>query len=284
MVQKINKKKNPFFFGWFPCATTLMVHSVLLVLAKFLTVVAVMLFLVLYYSSPYTNDRVKRLFFYQGFQFTLPPSVRFHPCPPLAVQPRVSKELLEMSECISGLFESRNIQYWATGHTLLGQHFVQGPLPWRDKLEFAVRYDAAQHRELLKLRNVLETMGYVLVKFSGGYRLSKKNVLYFPYINIFLVSSWNRDVAVCTPLSELNECTFADTHRLVGSVSDSSSVFPLKLGVFANHTISIPNQPQKVLQKMFSFMQDGSVVLETSAYQENVHMFSNSLVNRSFTL
>ena len=114
--------------------------------------------------------------------------------------------------------------------------------------------------------------------------MAKHNLFRFPSVDFKLVAELHKDMALCTPLNELNECTFADTHRAIGSVVETSSVFPLGKGTFGGVEVSVPNNPARALSKQFCVPEDGGdFALDVTSYQENAH-FRNSLAKRYTTL
>jgi hypothetical protein len=244
----------------------------------FIVLLVVMLLTILY--SPYSNDCISNEYMLRSIQHNLPTNLKFsNNCLPLQVKESVLSDLVSMYSLVSELFIRQHITFWAVGETLLGARLVNGILPWRDRLELAVSFDSNQHKKLVSLRPTLLEYGYVLRKTSNSYRLCKKNWSSFPFIEINLMSERNFEMAVCSPLTELNECTYADSHFRRREIFEMSDIFPLTSMVFEDLTIPVPKHTDTCLKIMYGT--EALQLVDATAYGDKVHVL-NSLTYQLF--
>lgn len=225
--------------------------------------------------SPYSYDTVGKDYAVRSIRHTLPADLAFsHKSPPLMVQACVLEELTSMYSLVAQLFSDNSILFWAIGDTLLGAVLVKGVLPWRDRLELAVAFDPAQQRKLIELRPEFLDHGYILVKTDHSYRLCKNNWSKFPYIELTLMSQRSQEMAVCSPLTELNECTYADSHTRRREIFELTSIFPLEQRQFEDMEIPVPREAEQCLKLLYG--PEALTLVPTDSYGDKVH-FVNSL-------
>jgi hypothetical protein len=59
------------------------------------------------------------------------------------------------------------------------------------------------------------------------------------------------ELSICTPLDELNACSYEDSHTRRGEVFDVMDVLPLKPTPFEHLELNIPQHPEKCLNQLY---------------------------------
>ena len=158
-------------------------------------------------------------------------------------------EMMDILKMTTRLMTTNEITFWAVDSTLLGAVRHNGFIPWSTDITFAI-----EHRNmgrLISLRTGIESYGYLLITTSSGYNIVARNASHFPILHIMMMSVRNSEVCICSPLTELNECSFNDTYvhrRKIFSVGD---VFPLQSVTFEDVVINIPKNAEFCLDIMY---------------------------------
>lgn len=221
------------------------------ILVYYTCVLLVLIYLVCFAFSPFSTEPVCRRYRIMGRNHSLPDRVRFTGGQmPLATTQGVQESLVSMMGSVQDILCSSGLTYWAVGHTLYGAHFASGLLPWVDSIELGFMFDQKEHAKLVGSRPALLESGLQLTKLKNTYRITKKGSC-FPFIDLWMMAEKEGEVVVCTPLSELNECTFLDSYRFGSRTYETAHVFPLQMSKFEGWNVPLPSEPEACLRAHF---------------------------------
>ena len=222
-----------------------------LLLLYYICVIFAISYLVCFCFSPFTVEPVGRKYQILGRDRRLPDDLRFAGGEvPLATTQDIQESLVSMLGSVREVLHDQGVTFWAVGHTLFGCHVASGLLPWVDSVELGFFFDRKEHVRLLSCRPALQEAGLQLTKRRNTYRITRKGYC-FPYVDMWLMAERESEVAVCTPLSELNECTFRDSYHHHVRNHDMAHVFPLKPGQFEGLAIPLPSDPEACIRSHF---------------------------------
>jgi phosphorylcholine metabolism protein LicD len=94
---------------------------------------------------------------------------------------KILNTIRNMLKDIDALFAQHNITYWIDGGTLLGAVRHKNVIPWDDDADIAV-LESDKHK-LLAMEKELNTFGYGLVEFWGGFKIFPLNGNIIKYQN-----------------------------------------------------------------------------------------------------
>ena len=211
-------------------------------------VLLAIVYLVCFVFSPFSTETVSRRYQIVGRNHRLPDQIRFPSGQvPLATTQHVQESLMSMLGSVQEILDSCRLTYWAVGHTLYGAQFTNGLLPWVDSIELGFLFDREEHTKLVGSRPSFHEAGLDLLRRRNVYRVVKKGSC-FPFIDLWMMAEKEGGVAVCTPLSELNECTFLDSYRFRRRMYEKEHVFPLQSGMFEGWYVPMPAEPESCIQ------------------------------------
>ena len=218
-----------------------------LLLLYYVCVLFSIVYLLSFLCSPFSVEPVSRKYQILGRDRRLPDDLRFVGGEvPLATTQNVQERLVSMFGNVRDILTDGGVTFWAVGHTLYGAHLTSGLLPWVDSIELGFFFDAKEHARLIDCRPALQEAGLQLLRRKNSYRISQKGTS-FPYVELWLMAEREGEVAVCTPLTELNEPTFRDSYTFRRRNYDIAHVFPLKSGRFEGWGIPLPADPSSCL-------------------------------------
>ena len=164
----------------------------------------------------------------------------------------VQVQMQELLQKVVGWLEEANIRFWLVRSSMLAAVRHGSLMPWNDEMDIAI-----EHKDLAKLIGVRANMGgdddddIELKKVQGGYHFCRKNVASFPFVTIFIAKAVDKELVACTPLSDLGQCTFADSHKRRREIYETDDVFPLRK-VTLNHVhVYVPRNAEKCLDILY---------------------------------
>ena len=158
-------------------------------------------------------------------------------------------DMMDILKMTLRLMTANEITAWAVDATLLGAVRHAGFIPWCPDIMLAI-----EHRDmgrLISLRGLIEGYGHLLLTTKSGYDIVARNASYFPVLHITLMSVRNNEVCICSPLTELNECSFNDTYIHRRKIFNVSDVFPLQSVQFEDTYINVPKNVEFCLDIMY---------------------------------
>jgi hypothetical protein len=170
---------------------------------------------------------------------------------PNIMKNEVAADLTKGVKILLTKFREESIDLWATRSTLLGTLRHQGLVPWHPVVHLGF-----SHGDLAKvvgMRGELEKDGlWTLEKRPEGYRFYKNGTFSrFPYITLTIFSVREDELALCTPLDELLECSWRDSYLRRTEIFDVSDVFPLGEALFEGMIIKIPKNYDSCLTQLY---------------------------------
>jgi phosphorylcholine metabolism protein LicD len=190
------------------------------------------------------------------------------------IRKEVHQDLMQGLKLLLKTMDEQKVDIWASKSTLLGAVRHGGVVPWWPVLHFCVSH--SDMNSFVKARPMLEESNEWKFRTKRNYYLlHKNNVCKFPYIKIKMFAIQNDDVALCTPLTELNTCSYEDTHENLREIFKMDQVFPLKQTTFENMQINIPNKSHECLQQMYG----SSYETETNDVPTYIHLKNPKTIN-----
>jgi lipopolysaccharide cholinephosphotransferase len=180
---------------------------------------------------------------------------------------KILNSLRNMLKLVDNLFEKNGIKYWIDSGTLLGAERHQDIIPWDDDADLAVFKEDEQ--KLLNLKPILNTHGYDITTFWGGYKIFHLNGSEIKYYNRNWF--WSKDskdieesenfnykypfIDICI-VDKVGESKYHYTNLKVRKVwsdyyQDIKDLFPLKRYRFNNFTLLGPNNPKPFLDRAY---------------------------------
>lgn len=171
----------------------------------------------------------------------------------------VQTEMLELFVYVLHCLKKSNIRYWLVKSSLLAAVRHGSLMAWDENLSIAV-----EHKDLAKLvglRAAVESTGqYTFCSNSTGYSFCKKNFLAFPYVSVFITKVMNNELVSCTPLTELGQCTFNNSHKRRKEIFEVEDVFPLGTTKLNGVEVNVPKNSEKCLDILFGLNWRSNVV------------------------
>jgi hypothetical protein len=166
------------------------------------------------------------------------------------LKPHIQEEMQTLLAQVIGWLNASKIQYWLVRSTMLAAIRHKSLMPWHDNMSIAV-----EHKDLAKLvgiRAMIETKGkYTLRSVSDGYHFSQKNFVGFPFVSVFIAKVVDKELVACTPLTELGQCTFTDSHKRRREIYETKDVFPLRKTTLNGIEVNVPHNSEKCLDTLF---------------------------------
>ena len=111
------------------------------------------------------------------------------------ISEKTSRELYNLLYLVTDLFKQNNIKYSLDGGTLLGAIRHGGIIPWDDDVDITIEDKNLEN--LLKLKTILNSKGYDLIKFKYMYKVfpinGKSYEKYphkYPFLDIFIMKDF----------------------------------------------------------------------------------------------
>lgn len=228
--------------------------------------------------GPYTDGTIQTNYSVRGVVHVVPEHLEFvDGVYPFAVKQSVLEKLIGMYSILSELLTKAEISFWAVNETLLGVELFSGVLPWKETLELGIAFNPQSHRRLVGLRSSLYDQGLALVKLPCGYRVCCQGLFQFPYISLTLLSERNAELAVCSPLTELNDCTYSDSHLKRREIFEVSQVLPVAQKLFEGLQIPVPKNSVQCLQVRFG--PNALSVIDAKGYREKKMLVNDFTAN-----
>jgi hypothetical protein len=221
--------------------------------------------------TPYTTTGVKSVYYVRSQKHEIPSGVVFTAGNPLALKKAVLEKLVDTLRSTVDIFERNSVEYWLTGHLLHGVQLVEGILPWDDNAVLAVNYTCLD--KLIQCRPYFEQQGYSITKHSSGFRICRIQLVQVPSIEIVLVDRVKEEMLICSPLDDLNKCTFADSFMRRNEINSRDSIFPLQKLRFEDFYVSCPKDPGTCLKTFYST--NDTDVVQSAPYSLQAHLQSN---------
>jgi hypothetical protein len=159
----------------------------------------------------------------------------------------------EMEKLLSQVIQWLNdaeIENWAVRSTMLSAVRHSSLMPWHENITLAV--DHKHLSKLVGIRNhIQENKKVLLSRTKDGYRFCANNFARFPFIGIFIATVVDDDVVCCTPLTELGQCTFKDSHLRRREIYNIHDVFPLRSAKLGNISVNVPKNAEKCLDILY---------------------------------
>ena len=204
-------------------------------------------------STPYTMHRIS------VEDMDLLSTKLHYETPPFAITEFALRESAMAFTHLVEKLQTANVTFWLVKSSLLGFARHGGRVPWCPRFEIAVLH--ADLARLVALRADVEHSGlYQLHSTSRGYVLFRRREFGLPsiaFVHIDIMKETDIEVALCTPLDELSQCSFEDSYRYRREVFRTESVFPLA-GPSAFQVapdivlyVRTPNQPDKCLSTLY---------------------------------
>ena len=166
------------------------------------------------------------------------------------LKPGIQEDIQTLFVNVVGWLNDHKIQYWLVRSTMLAAVRHHSLMPWHDNISIAV-----EHKDMAKLvgiRAMIETKGkYTFRSVSDGYHFSQKNFIGFPFVSVFIAKVVDKELVACTPLSELGQCTFTDSHNRRREIYDTKDVFPLRKTTLNGIEVNVPVNAEKCLDTLF---------------------------------
>ena len=228
--------------------------------------------------TPYSSSSVKNTYYVRSQKHEIPPETIFASGAPLALKKQVVEKLVDTLRTAVEVFEEKEVEYWLTGHLLHGAVLVKGLLPWDDTAVVAVKYSSMN--KLISCRASLEKRGYTLLKHKSGFRVSRRQLVELPAIEIVLVDQVKKELVICSPLDDLNMCTFADSFMRRNEINTEDAIFPLQKLAFEDFFVACPRDPHVCLRTFYSTTDLDVVQTQTNSIQTHIQ---NSYALRCFS-
>ena len=190
----------------------------------------------------------------------------------------IAEKLIRMYKKIQQYLSAKNVDVWAVRSTWLGTVRHDGLIPWKPHIELA--FSQENIARVVSIRDELENDDLRLIKTIDGYVVCEKNSFSrFPNVILNIMHVRNDEVAVCSELDELGNCTYSRSAQKRVVIFDVKDVFPLKDSIFEGMSIKIPQNVENCLVQMYgkNFMHE---VNKMSEFPCIFNDFSKSLVNR----
>lgn len=244
----------------------------LLIALVVVSIVAILIVTIgLLVGTPYDNHRLSELEMKALGEDVILRNTR----PPFPILSSVQNELNTMMMLMVEVFDEKEIEFWLAKSTLLGCVRHGQLLPWGDKIEICVHHEDLS--KLVSSREKIEESGdFKLANGSHGYFIQKKGrFVPYPFIQINIMKRTEHETSICTPMDELVECSFADSHKRRNEIYLNETLFPLASETMTIGTttinVKIPRDSERCL---------------TILYGENwksVYQRNNIHLNNSFT-
>lgn len=232
-----------------------MIFTILMLFISCFIIGAVIITLVAIVNSPLEDTPCESTYIIGETIHTLPPNFPQNVdgmtigLPPKMLS-GVADELLKMLSLVNTNFKQSNVEFWLTKSSLLGAVRHQGLIPWHPRIHLGFSHDDLA--KVVGLRSVFESGGeYLFQTKIDGYRLVTKNFSRFPEICFTVFSVKSDEVSICTPLTELLECSYNDSFRYREQVFDVIDVFPLVSLPFEHLSILAPHHPIECVEQMY---------------------------------
>jgi hypothetical protein len=190
------------------------------------------------------------------------------------LKPHIQKEMQTLLANVIKWLNTSKITYWLVRSTMLAAVRHQSIMPWHDNMSIAI-----EHKDLAKLvgiRAKIETDGkYTFRSVRDGYHFSQNNFSGFPFVAVFIAKVVDKELVACTPLSELGQCTFTDSHKRRREIYDTEDVFPLRKTTLNGIEVNVPHNSEKCLDTLFGKDWQNTVIRPTFP-----KLFWNAWTNR----
>lgn len=170
--------------------------------------------------------------------------------PPPLMKHEVSTALLAAFARLDKLCQVSYVDMWACSSSLLGTIRHQGFVPWQPCLHLGFHFDDLP--KVVSMRYSLEDgTDWLLIKGKNGYYYAQNNFFHFPRIQLDIFNIRDDEVALCSPLDELLQCTYSDSFLYRKEVFDTTDVFPLVKMKFEDTMINVPKNADTCLQQLY---------------------------------
>ena len=166
------------------------------------------------------------------------------------LKPEIQEEMKTLLANVIEWLNTSKIKYWLVRSSMLAAVRHKSLMPWHDNMSIAI-----EHKDLAKLvgiRSMVETNGkYTFRSVSDGYHFSQNNFIGFPFVSVFITKVVDKELVACTPISELGQCTFTDSHKRRREIYETKDVFPLRTTTLNGIEVNVPHNSEKCLDTLF---------------------------------
>ena len=195
------------------------------------------------------------------------------------LKPEVQIAMQQLLRTVTELMNGAEIEHWAVRSTMLAAVLHESLIPWDDSIDIAI--DHKNVARLVGLRSMLESRQYLLHSVSNGYRVCANNFARYPFVHVHIASVVDNDVVSCTPLSELGQCTYKDSHRRRREIYNVADVFPLRKAKLGDDLeISIPVAAEACLDVWFGHQNWRTTLARTTGLPFFWNSYTKSLLRR----
>lgn len=215
------------------------------------TVVSSLIFLSLsIQKSPFSNDVLETSYTVGEVVHDVPSDLVFQR-EAFLLKPDVRLNMSRLLNYTVETLEAGGVEHWAVKQTMLGAIRHQGIVPFDDEISLGFNHDDLVG--LVGLRSRIEASGeFLLTRKNSQYFLSFNNAFRFPRVTLTPMKNEKEEVLLCSPLDELNRCTFSDSYQRRREVYTQKQVYPLRKVKFEDFEIYVPNHAEECLDVLLN--------------------------------